>query len=275
MNMDHVASQGLVLLGCGKMGSAMLAGWLDGGLPASSVWVQDPMPSDWVQGTGVHINRAWPEAPSIVLVAVKPQMMGEALPVMAASGGGETLFVSVAAGTPISHFEEVLGANTPVIRAMPNTPAAVGRGITALIGNDAATAGHLDLAEALLSAVGQTVRLETEAQMDAVTGVSGSGPAYVFHLIETLAAAGEAQGLPAELAMQLAKATVGGAGVLAEEAHETPAQLRINVTSPNGTTQAALEVLMDEQRGFPGLLKEAVAAATNRSKELSRGKHLV
>ena len=107
--------------------------------------------------------------------------------------------------------------------------------------------------------------------MDAVTGVSGSGPAYVFHLIETLAAAGEAQGLPAELAMQLAKATVAGAGALAEAAAETPAQLRVNVTSPNGTTQAALEVLMDRNTGFPDLLPRAVAAATNRSKELSRG----
>lgn len=271
MNMDHVASQGLVLLGCGKMGSAMLAGWLDGGLPASSVWVQDPAPSDWVKSQGVHINQNWPSAPAIVLVAVKPQMMAEALPIMASLGGGETLFISVAAGTPISHFEGVLGAQTPIIRAMPNTPAAIGRGITALIGNDATRADHMDLAEALLSAVGQTVRLDSEAQMDAVTGVSGSGPAYVFHLIETLAAAGEAQGLPADLAMKLAKATVGGAGALAEEADETPAQLRVNVTSPNGTTQAALEVLMDDTRGFPPLLKDAVAAATNRSKELSRG----
>ncbi len=271
MNMEFVASQGLVLLGCGKMGSAMLAGWLEQGLPASSVWVQDPAPSDWVQAQGVHINQKWPSAPAIVLVAVKPQMMGEALPVIASLGGGETLFVSVAAGTPISHFEEVLGKSTPIIRAMPNTPAAIGRGITALIGNAKAGPEHMDLAEALLSAVGQTVRLENEDQMDAVTGVSGSGPAYVFHLIETLAAAGAAQGLPAALAMQLAKATVGGAGALAEAADETPAQLRVNVTSPNGTTQAALEVLMDEAAGFPPLLKEAVAAATNRSKELSRG----
>jgi pyrroline-5-carboxylate reductase len=107
--------------------------------------------------------------------------------------------------------------------------------------------------------------------MDAVTGVSGSGPAYVFHLIETLAAAGEAQGLPAEMAMKLAKATVAGAGALAEAAEEDPGQLRVNVTSPNGTTQAALEVLMDESEGFPALLKRAVAAAADRSRELARG----
>ena len=138
-------------------------------------------------------------------------------------------------------------------------------------GNAAATETDVTLAQELLAAVGQTVLLESEEQMDAVTGVSGSGPAYVFHLIETLAAAGEAQGLPADLAMQLAKATVAGAGALAETAKEDPAQLRVNVTSPNGTTQAALEVLMDRERGFPELLNKAVAAATNRSKELSRG----
>jgi pyrroline-5-carboxylate reductase len=271
MNMDSVAARGLVLLGCGKMGSAMLAGWLEGGLPATSVYVRDPAPSDWLRATGVHINTDWPEAPAIVLVAVKPQMMAEALPAMAGLGGGETLFVSVAAGTPMSYFEAVLGSATPVIRAMPNTPAAIGRGITAMIGNAHTSAAHLNLAEALLAAVGQVVRLETEGQMDAVTGVSGSGPAYVFHLIETLAAAGQAQGLPADLAMRLAKATVAGAGALAEAAEDSPAQLRINVTSPNGTTQAALEVLMDDKRGFPALLNEAVAAATNRSRELSRG----
>ena len=271
MNMDYVASRGLVLLGCGKMGSAMLAGWLDGGLPASSVWVRDPAPSDWLRAQNVHLNAEWPENPALVLVAVKPQMMADALPTLAALGGGETLFVSIAAGTPLEYFETVLGPSTPIVRAMPNTPAAIGRGITALIGNAAATPAHLDLAEALLSAVGQTVRLQSEAQMDAVTGVSGSGPAYVFHLIETLAAAGEAQGLPAELAMQLAKATVGGAGALAEASDDSPMQLRVNVTSPNGTTQAALEVLMDESTGFPALLSRAVAAATDRSKELSRG----
>lgn len=271
MNMDIVAERGLALLGCGKMGSAMLRGWLEGGLPASSVWVQDPYPSDWLKAQGVHINEGLPGDCAIALIAVKPQMMADALPSLQAMGGGATLFVSVAAGTPIAYYEEVLGAASPVIRAMPNTPAAVGRGISALIGNAATTADHMDLAEALLSAVGQTVRLESEAQMDAVTGVSGSGPAYVFHLIETLAAAGEAQGLPADLAMQLAKATVAGAGALAEAAEEDPAQLRVNVTSPNGTTQAALEVLMDENIGFPPLLTRAVAAATNRSKELSRG----
>lgn len=271
MNIDMIADRGLALLGCGKMGSAMLKGWLDGGLPASSVWVQDPNPSDWLQAQGVQINQGLPKECAIALIAVKPQMMGQALPALQAMGGGATLFVSVAAGTPIAHFEQVLGAGSPIIRAMPNTPAAIGRGITALIGNAQASAAHMDLAERLLAAVGQTVRLDSEAQMDAVTGVSGSGPAYVFHLIETLAAAGTAQGLAPDLAMTLAKATVAGAGALAAEADEDPAQLRVNVTSPNGTTQAALEVLMDEQTGFPDLLTRAVAAATTRSQELSRG----
>ena len=269
--MEDVIERGLVLLGCGKMGSAMLAGWLNEGLPPEAVHVLDPAPSAWLQGTGVALNADLPAAPAIALVAVKPQMMGDTLPAMQALGNGPTLFISVAAGTPIATFENVLGAATPVVRAMPNTPAAIGRGITALVGNAHVSDAQMDLADSLLRAVGQTVRLDDEAQMDAVTGLSGSGPAYVFHLIETLAAAGVAQGLPAAMAMQLAKATVAGAGALAEDAAEDPSQLRVNVTSPNGTTQAALEVLMDEASGFPALLNKAVSAATDRSKELARG----
>ncbi|WP_102109430.1 pyrroline-5-carboxylate reductase [Oceaniglobus roseus] len=270
MDMTDVRERGLVLLGCGKMGSALLQGWLAGGLPASSVWVKDPNPSDWLNELdGLHLNEALPGDPALVLVAVKPQMMAEALPDLKAMGGGGTLFLSVAAGTPIRHYENVLGEGTPVIRAMPNTPAAIGRGITAIIPNGPGAAS-MDLAEALLMAVGQVVRLESEGQMDAVTAVSGSGPAYVFHLIETLAKAGEAQGLPADLAMRLAKATVGGAGQLAEDSAEDPAQLRVNVTSPKGTTAAALSVLMDEDTGFPALLPRAVAAAADRSRELGQ-----
>lgn len=268
MNMNDVENQGLVLLGCGKMGSAMLQGWLAGGLPATSVWVIDPNPSNWVKSTGVTINGQLPKSPAIVLLAVKPQMMGEALPTIAAMGNSDTLFVSVAAGTPISVLEQALGERSPIIRAMPNTPAAVVQGITAIIGNAQSTATHMDLAETLMCAVGQVVRLDHEDQMDAVTGVSGSGPAYVFHMIECLAAAGEAQGLPPFMAMQLAKATVGGAGALAETAEDTPAQLRVNVTSPNGTTQAGLEVLMNETNGLPSLIRDTVAAAADRSREL-------
>ncbi len=269
MDMSRVAEQGLVLLGCGKMGSAMLAGWLDHGLPAASVWVIDPYPSDWLKAQGVNINTPLPQAPAVVLVAVKPQMMGDALPAIQALGGGGSLFISVAAGTSLATFEQVLGADTPVVRAMPNTPAAIRQGITAVIGNSKVAAADLALAEDLLSAIGETVRLDDEAQMDAVTGLSGSGPAYVFHLIETMAAAGQAHGLPHDLAMKLAKSTVAGAGALAMAADEDPSQLRVNVTSPNGTTQAALEVLMHEQQGFPALLHRAVKAATERSRELA------
>ena len=270
----QVNCRGLVLLGCGKMGSAMLEGWLKQGLALSAVWVADPQPSDWVRGLaakGLHLNAGFPPDPAIVLVAVKPQMMTEALPQLAPMGGGGTLFVSVAAGTPMSLYETVLGAVTPVIRAMPNTPAAVGRGITAIVGNAVASEDDLALAEAVLGAVGQVVRLAGEHQMNAVTALSGSGPAYVFHLIETLAAAGEAEGLSADLAMRLARATVAGAGALAMAADEDPSELRRNVTSPNGTTQAALEVLMDPAAGLPPLMRRAVARAAARSRELARG----
>ncbi|MEM9578708.1 MAG: pyrroline-5-carboxylate reductase [Pseudomonadota bacterium] len=271
MKDSRIASQGLVLLGCGKMGSAMLSGWLDSGLPASSVWVVDPYPSDWLKSTGTDLSGNLPERPAIVLVAVKPQMMAEALPRLVAMGNGETLFVSVAAGISLGFLEDVVGDRTPIVRAMPNTPAAISKGITAIVGNGAAGEAALDEAAHLLGAVGDVVRVETEAQIDAVTGVSGSGPAYVFHLIEALAQAGEGQGLDAETSMRLAKATVAGAGALAMTAEESPSQLRVNVTSPNGTTQAALEVLMDADNGFPALLDRAVKAATDRARELANG----
>lgn len=270
MDFTEINSRGLVLLGCGKMGSALLEGWLNGGIAPNSVHVLDPAPSEWLQSQGVHINEKLPGNPAICLLAVKPQLMGEALPTMAALGNGTTLFLSIAAGTSIAHFEEALGAQTPIIRSMPNTPAAIGKGITAIVGNEHTTAVHLDMADGLLAAVGKVVRLASEDQIDAVTGVSGSGPAYVFHLIETMAKAGEAQGLPADMAMKLAKATVAGAGALAEEAAEDPSQLRVNVTSPGGTTAAALKVLMDEDRGFPKLLGDAVKAASDRGRELGK-----
>ena len=269
MDFGEIASRGLVLLGCGKMGGAMLEGWLQRGLDPASVWIVDPFPADWLVDAGVHVNTDLPERPAFVVIAVKPQMMDQSLGQVARFGGsGDTVFVSIAAGTTIATFEAAFGGATPVVRAMPNTPAAIGRGITALIGNGNVSAENLGLAESLLSAVGQTVRLNDEGQMDAVTAVSGSGPAYVFHLIETLAAAGTAEGLPSDLAMALARATVAGAGALAETSAESPAQLRINVTSPNGTTQAALEVLMEDTSGFPGLLRRAVKAAADRSREL-------
>ncbi|WP_209425686.1 pyrroline-5-carboxylate reductase [Pararhodobacter sp. SW119] len=270
MDLTETNARGLVLLGCGKMGSALLKGWLARGLQPQSVHVIEPHPSDWLRGTGVAVNGPLPPNPAVVLLAVKPQMMGEALPQIAELASESTLFVSIAAGTSLDRLAGFLGAGARIVRAMPNTPAAVGRGITALIGNSGVSGAQLDLADALMAAAGQTVRLESEAQMDAVTAVSGSGPAYVFHLIETLAEAGAAQGLPPDMALQLARATVAGAGALAEEASEDPGTLRENVTSPGGTTAAALEVLMDPAAGFPALLPRAVAAAAARARELDQ-----
>ena len=268
MDFNEISRRGLVMLGCGKMGSAMLEGWLNRGLAPSSVHVIDPHPSDWLRAQGVAINAELPADPAVLMIAVKPQMMQAALPQVARFGGGGTLVLSVAAGTPIAAYEAAFGPGTRVIRSMPNTPAAVGKGITAIIGNAAATPADHDTAEGLLSAIGQVVRLEIEDQIDAVTGVSGSGPAYIFYMIDALAAAGEAEGLPRDMAMQLAKATVAGAGALAEQAAETPEQLRINVTSPNGTTQAGLEVLMNPETGLAPLIRATVKAATDRSREL-------
>jgi pyrroline-5-carboxylate reductase len=270
MALDRVAQDGLILLGCGKMGSALLAGWLKAGLPPASVWVMEPNPTDWLIGLGTRLNEGLPDAAAVAVLAVKPQMMGSALPALQALGNGSTLFVSIAAGTTIASFEAALGSRTPIVRTMPNTPAMVGRGITALCRNGRVSDADMDLARELMSAVGEVVILDREDLIDAVTAVSGSGPAYVFHLIETMAAAGVSEGLSPEVSMQLARATVCGAGELAFQSPETAAQLRINVTSPAGTTAAALGVLMDPETGFPALLKRAVKAAADRGRELGK-----
>lgn len=261
----------LLLLGCGKMGGAMLEGWIAGGLPQRRVCVIEPRPGARVEALaaeGLELNPAELPPVRVAVLAVKPQMMGEAAPRLRPLADQGTLFVSIAAGTSIATFEEMFGTGAAIVRAMPNTPAAVGRGITALVGNGAAGEQGLRLAETLLSAVGRTVRLESEMQMDAVTGLSGSGPAYVFHLIEAMAAAGETQGLAPDLAMQLARATVCGAAALAEASSESAATLRENVTSPGGTTAAGLAVLMPE---LGDLMARTVAAAADRGRELARG----
>jgi len=270
MALEDVAQGGLVLLGCGKMGSALLAGWLKAGLPPKSIWVLEPDPTEWLKATGVHLNEGVPPAPAVALLAVKPQMMGAALPALQALGNGKTLMVSIAAGTSIASFEAVFGDKTPIVRTMPNTPAMVGRGITGICANPRAGAPGLALAAELMAAVGEVVELDSEDQIDAVTAVSGSGPAYVFHLIEAMAAGGVAQGLSPEVAMKLARATVCGAGELAFQSPEPASQLRINVTSPGGTTAAALAVLMDAETGFPPLLGRAITAAANRGRELGK-----
>lgn len=266
-----VAEGGLVLLGCGKMGGAMLEGWLAAGLPPAAAHVIEPNAgavTEAFAARGVQVGAA-PGSAAAVVLAVKPQMMAAALPTVSDLAGPGTLFLSIAAGTPIAFFEAQLGPATPIVRAMPNTPAAVGRGITALVGNAPAQA-LLALADALCGAVGETVRLEEEAQIDAVTALSGGGPAYVFHLIEAMAAAGVAEGLPPEMAMRLARATVCGAGELARRSPDSAETLRVNVTSPGGTTAEALKHLMDPQSGLPPLMRRAVAAAAERGRALAR-----
>ncbi|MDO6723404.1 pyrroline-5-carboxylate reductase [Celeribacter halophilus] len=272
LHLNRVNAGGLVLFGCGKMGSALLQGWLEAGVQPNAITVLDPRPSDWLLGLqkdGLKIN-AKLDVPTVCVLAVKPQIIAAAHS-LSGPRFAETLFVSVAAGTTLSALGEILGPEPAVIRTMPNTPAAIGQGITALVGNARCRTEDLALAEVLMSTVGQVVRLESETQIDAVTGVSGSGPAYVFHFIECLAAAGEAEGLTREVAIQLAKATVAGAGALAQESNEAVSTLRENVTSPAGTTAAGLSVLMSEDSGLLTLVRDAVRAATVRSIELGAG----
>lgn len=261
---------GLVLVGCGKMGSAMLEGWLANGIAPADVWILEPAPVQRLldlQNKGLHLNQGLPQAPELCLLAVKPQYMREALPQLREIKGGATVYLSIAAGITLASLSEALG-DGPIIRAMPNTPAAIGRGITALIGNELVSSDNMALAEKLLGSIGETVQLESEADMDAVTALSGSGPAYVFHMIEAMIKAGQAEGLSTALATKLATATVAGAGMLAQESPESAAQLRINVTSPAGTTEAGLKVLMDPGAGLPPLMQKTIAAAALRSRAL-------
>ena len=264
----------LLLVGCGKMGGALLTGWLVQGTAARDVVVVEPAadPSRVATVPGVAMvdgvdDVAGDFVPDVVIFAVKPQVMGEVVPLYARYPSPATLFVSIAAGTTIGFFEAALGARAAIVRVMPNTPAAVGRGMSVLCANANATAAQREVAGRLMAAAGETAWLDDEGLMDAVTAVSGSGPAYVFHLIECLAKAGEAVGLPAELSAKLALETVAGSGELARTAEEDPAQLRVNVTSPGGTTAAALKVLMATD-GLSPLLDRAVDAATRRGKEL-------
>ncbi len=264
---------GLVLVGCGKMGSAMLEGWLASGVAPDSVWILEPYPSERLialQGEGLHLNAGLPDAPDICVLAVKPQLMRGSLQQLREIKSSSALYLSVAAGITLDTLAAELG-DSPIVRAMPNTPAAIGRGITAITGNARVTNENMQLAEALLSSIGEVVELDDESQMDAVTALSGSGPAYVFYLIEAMSAAGVAEGLPEALATRLATATVAGAGLLAQQSDEPAAQLRINVTSPAGTTEAGLKVLMDSESGLQPLLNRTLGAAANRSRQLRQG----
>ena len=271
MNLDDIKARGLILIGCGKMGSAMLAGWLDSGIPASSIWISDPQPSAWLSATGVNLNKNLPDNPAVCIIAVKPQIIFEAVSHLNGYKQSETLFISIAAGITLKQLEQAISSDSKIIRAMPNTPSAVGKGVTALIGNSAAKNEHVLISKMLLEKISEVVELEHEDQMDIVTGLSGSGPAYVFYLIESLSNAGIEMGLSKDKALHLAKATVAGSGLLAMTSKDSPSTLRENVTSPNGTTQAGLEILMNQKNGLLPLIKRTVEAATKRSKELSNG----
>jgi pyrroline-5-carboxylate reductase len=262
----------IVLAGAGKMGGAMLAGWLAQGLDARRVAVIEPHPSDEIRALvtkGVRLNPAPSEIGDVatLVVALKPQMFREAGTMLKSFVESSTLLISIMAGTTSGALQDVCGGS--VVRAMPNTPAAIGRGITVAVAAKNVSAAPRAVADALLRATGSVEWVDDEDLMDAVTAVSGSGPAYIFLLAEELARAGVAAGLPAELATKLARETVAGSGELLHRSELASATLRQNVTSPGGTTAAALEVLMGDG-GMQSLLTRAVAAATRRSKELAK-----
>jgi len=269
---QHLPSS-LILVGAGKMGGSMLEGWLKVGMNPAGVAVIDPHPSDEMARScsrqGIALNPANPLAPDVLVLAVKPQMLDEAAAPLNALLGPGTLIVSILAGKTIGNLRSRLPSAAAVVRAMPNLPASIGRGATGAAASPEVSEGQRLMAHALLSSNGIVEWLDSEDLIDAVTALSGSGPAYVFHLVECLAEAGAAAGLPPDLAQRLARATVTGAGELLFQSDLPPATLRQNVTSPGGTTAAALEVLMSEEQGLKALMREAVAAAKRRAGELS------
>jgi pyrroline-5-carboxylate reductase len=262
----------ILLVGCGKMGGAMLTGWLKRGL-APSVVVEPhaaALAGFAGQVTGVADAAAIDPAfrPAAVVLAIKPQEAAAALPAFARFVGPETVFISIMAGRAISGMRGLLGEGARVIRAMPNTPAAIGQGFTVACPGPGVSEAQRALADALLAAVGEVAWVEQEGLIDPVTAVSGGGPAYVFLLAEVMEAAAIAEGLPADLARRMARATVAGSGALLGASAEDAATLRRAVTSPKGTTERALAVLM-EQPAWPDLMRQAIAAATARSRELA------
>ena len=264
----------LLLVGAGKMGGALLEGWLRQGLDPATVFIQDPAPPPEVQALAARHHIAagtapdLPAPPSVILIAVKPDLMPKLMPEIEPMIGDKTVLLSIAAGRTLASLGLLVPPDTAIVRAMPNTAASVRRSVTVACANEAVTRDQAHECTVLLEAVGEVIWIEDEKLMDAVTAVSGSGPAYVFLLAECLAEAGRAAGLDAEMSRRLARATVEGAGELLRRSDLSPQELREKVTSPNGTTAAALEVLMGKE-GLRNLLDRAVAAAAKRSKELS------
>lgn len=266
----------LVLAGAGNMGGAMLAGWLAGGLDPKRIVVQDPAPpapiAALLKKHGIAAHATLPTRgapPAVLLMAVKPQIMDEVFAPLAKAAGPDTVVLSIAAGKTIASFEKHLAKSIAVVRSIPNTPASVGRGITVAAANPHVSAKQKALCDGLLRAIGEVAWVDDEALIDPVTAVSGSGPAYVFYLVECMAEAGVKAGLAPDLAQKLARWTVAGAGELLHRSDQPAEQLRKNVTSPNGTTFAALQVLMSET-GIQPVMTEAILAATRRSRELAK-----
>jgi len=264
------AKVAIVVVGFGNMGQALVRGWLAKGRAASSIRVVDPATATHAiaheLGVAVEHDVA---AADVVLLAVKPNQLTDVLPRCSAAARAGAVFLSIVAGKTLAEIGKGLGAGTAAVRAMPNTPAAIGQGITALVANAAVSSAQRALCGELLAAVGSVAWLDDERHMDAVTAISGSGPAYVFLMIECFEQAAIELGLGAALAKQLALATVAGAGAYAANSGEAAAELRRRVTSPKGTTQAALDVLM-AQPGLRELLVRATRAAAERSRELAK-----
>ena len=275
--MTKILERPLLLVGCGKMGAVLLDGWLESGILGAGVSIIEPMLSksqnpfgEWTQVNGFNLPTDLPDSfrPEVIVFAVKPQILPEILPYYSRFVTKDTLFLSIAAGTPLGVLERGLGAKPAVVRAMPNMPAALRLGISVACSNANVANDHVAICRTLLETVGELHLVDNEDLLDAVTAISGSGPAYIFHMIECLVQAGKEIGLPTELAERLAIVTVSGSGQLALKSDDSPAKLRNDVTSPGGTTEAAIAVLM-ENDSLKKLVIRAVKAAANRGRKLA------
>ncbi len=271
---ESLLKQRILLVGGGKMGSALLQGWRAAGFEAAQFMVNEPNPSAELTASVSVVNPTAEQIkqspPDIIVLAIKPQMAASVLPDLLPAVSRQTMVISLLAGQPIDTLSGLLDGHKVIIRTMPNTPAAIGLGMTALIASNGVSDEQKQDAGHLMQAVGQTIWLDNEKQMDAVTAISGSGPAYVFYLAETMVGAGISLGLSEEMSLQLACQTISGAAAMMVQSDDSPSRLRRNVTSPNGTTEAALDVLMAETGGLGTLMRQATQAAAARNQQLAR-----
>ena len=265
----------VLIVGSGNMGEAMLRGWVKASNELTKIYVREPNPSNWLKKMNatkkITLNPLDIKGQiNVCIFAVKPQVAEQVIKDNKNDLADNSFLISVIAGKDFSFFHNIFKVPCPVIRVMPNTPVSIEQGVSAIIGNEYSSLAQIKWTEHFFSTLGKTVVLEKESMIDVVTAISGSGPAYIFNFAEILIGVGNDLGIPEEITKTIVLQTIVGAGLLAIDSNKSPSMLREDVTSPNGTTQAALNILMDKKNGWHEIIKNAVVAAYNRSKSLAK-----